>query len=137
MTPEEIMQLIQSLIWLLAGVGVFIVGMAFTEGALADINTMTATVLEMFTLAEQVFETGDASRLSELTAIENRVDEMKRKYTEQHFQRLADGRCKIEHSAYFFSTISGLERVADHLINVGYSIVNPTGSQESIAQENA
>ena len=29
LTPEEVMQLIQSLIWLLAGVGVFIVGMNF------------------------------------------------------------------------------------------------------------
>lgn len=27
-------------------------------------------------------------------------------------------------------SISGLERVADHLVNVGYSIVNPTGSQK-------
>ena len=29
MTAQEILQLIQSLIWLLAGVGVFIVGMNF------------------------------------------------------------------------------------------------------------
>ena len=34
MTPEEVLQLIQSLIWLLAGVGVFIVGMNFLSGAL-------------------------------------------------------------------------------------------------------
>ncbi len=34
MTTNEILQLIQSLIWLLAGVGVFIVGMNFLSGAL-------------------------------------------------------------------------------------------------------
>ena len=34
LTPEEVMQLIQSLIWLLAGVGVFIVGMNFMGDAL-------------------------------------------------------------------------------------------------------
>ena len=34
MTANEIMQLIQSLIWLLAGVGVFIVGMNFLSEAL-------------------------------------------------------------------------------------------------------
>ena len=34
MTANDIMQLIQSLIWLLAGVGVFIVGMNFLSGAL-------------------------------------------------------------------------------------------------------
>ena len=26
--------------------------------------------------------------------------------------------------------IVGLERMADHLVNIGYSIVNPTGSQK-------
>lgn len=34
LTAAEITQLIQSLIWLLAGVGVFIVGMNFMSGAL-------------------------------------------------------------------------------------------------------
>ena len=34
LTSQEIMQLIQSLIWLLAGVGVFIVGMNFMGDAL-------------------------------------------------------------------------------------------------------
>lgn len=34
LTPDEIMALIQSLIWLLAGVGVFIVGMNFMGDAL-------------------------------------------------------------------------------------------------------
>lgn len=29
LTPQEVMQLVQSLIWLLAGVGVFIVGINF------------------------------------------------------------------------------------------------------------
>ena len=33
-TPAEIMQLIQSMIWLLAGVGIFIVGMNFMSAAL-------------------------------------------------------------------------------------------------------
>ena len=30
-----------------------------------------------------------------------------------------------------------LERVADHLVNVGYSVLNPTGSQSEAQQEAA
>ena len=61
--------------------------------------------------------------------LENEVDAMKRSLSANHFARLAEGKCTMEVSAYFFSTIAGLERVADHLINVGYSVLNPTGSQ--------
>lgn len=47
-----------------------------------------------------------------------------------HFARLAEGNCSVDVSPYFSSVISGLERVADHLVNVGFSITNPTGSQK-------
>jgi hypothetical protein len=36
----------------------------------------------------------------------------------------------MEVSPYYSSAISGLERVADHLMNVGYSIVSPIGSEK-------
>lgn len=52
--------------------------------------------------------------------------------TASHFSRLAEGDCSMEVSPYYSSTIAGLERVADHLINVGYSIVNPIGSQKEV-----
>ena len=64
-----------------------------------------------------------------LTKLEEEVDEIKRHLTSQHFLRLSVGECKMELSAYYHSTVSGFERVGDHLINIGYSILNPTGSQ--------
>ena len=58
---------------------------------------------------------------------------MKRALSASHFARLADGHCSVDHSPYFSSAVVGLERVADHLVNVGYSILNPTGSQKTDA----
>ena len=83
----------------------------------------------MFAVAAEVFDEQDASKLSELNALENEVDGLKRELTAKHYKRLAEGNCKLETSPYFSSTVAGLERVADHLVNVGYSILNPTGSQ--------
>ena len=54
---------------------------------------------------------------------------MKKNLISSHFARLAEGNCTVEVSPYYSSLISGLERVADHLVNVGYSIMNPIGSQ--------
>ena len=87
-------------------------------------------VTEMFTISRDAFETGDKTRLTKLSELENEVDGLKRKLTAEHFTRLAEGQCNVECSPYYSSLISGLERVSDHLVNVGYSITNPTGSQK-------
>ena len=65
-----------------------------------------------------------------MTKLEERVDDMKKELLDGHYARLADGNCSVIVSPYYSSVIGGLERVADHLVNVGYSIVNPVGSQK-------
>lgn len=55
---------------------------------------------------------------------------MKRDLIAGHFARLAEGNCSVDVSPYYSSVVIGLERVSDHLVNIGFSIVNPTGSQK-------
>ncbi len=104
-------------------------GLEFSDEARAELAEMKGKVLRMFEIAEDAFERGNAEGLGELTKLENEVDEMKRTLSAKHYVRLTEGRCKVEHSPYYTSILAGLERVADHLVNVGYSILNPTGSQ--------
>ena len=91
---------------------------------------MRESVMEMFFISKDAFENLNRERLTELTALEEKTDEMKRTLNASHFARLAEGNCSMDVSPYYSSTVAGLERVADHLVNVGYSIVNPTGSQK-------
>jgi phosphate:Na+ symporter len=84
----------------------------------------------MFDIAKDAFENINRNNLSELAELEKNVDDMKKQLIATHFTRLAEGNCSMEVSPYFTSTIVGLERVGDHLVNIGYSIVNPTGNQE-------
>jgi phosphate:Na+ symporter len=107
--------------------------LTFTEAAREELRHMCGVVLSMFAIAKDAFENGNPSRLHELTALEESVDELKKSLTASHFARLAEGSCSVDHSPYYSSTVAGLERVADHLVNVGYSIVDPTGSQKSLA----
>ena len=105
--------------------------LAYSEDAKEEIRNMCDTVLSMFTVAKDAFEHNNFARLPELTVFEDRVDDMKKALTAQHYTRLAEGSCSVTHSPYYTSTVMGLERVADHLVNVGYSIQNPTGSQKA------
>ncbi len=104
--------------------------LVYSEEAKSEIRTMCDTVLSMFTVARDAFENHNFVRLPELTAFEDQVDNMKTALTAKHYSRLAEGNCSVTHSPYYTSTVLGLERVADHLVNVGYSIQNPTGSQK-------
>lgn len=102
---------------------------SFSDKAQNDIRKMCKKVKQMLHISKDAFDNLNQSELSELAVLEDEIDEMKKLFTANHFSRLADGNCSIEVSPYYSSTIAGLERVADHLVNVGYSIVDPTGSQ--------
>lgn len=103
---------------------------SFSDKARGGITDMRDTVMRMFDISKEAFETLHRDHLPELTQLEESVDDKKKDLIAGHFSRLAEGNCSVDVSPYYSSVIVGLERVADHLVNVGYSIVNPTGSQK-------
>ena len=104
--------------------------LTFSDTAKEDLQKMHAVVLDMLAIAKDAFDTEHPDHLPELAALENQTDEMKRTLNAKHFSRLSEGNCSLEVSPYYTSTVAGLERVADHIVNVGYSICNPIGSQK-------
>ena len=103
---------------------------SFSPRALEGIMNMRESVMKMFAISVETFETLHKDKLSDLTQLEDGVDKMKKELISEHFARLAEGNCSVDVSPYYSSVIVGLERIADHLVNVGYSIVNPVGSQK-------
>ena len=104
-------------------------GVEFSQSAKADLNKIYDNVLLMFEVSLDIFENNDKSRLSYLDKLEEMTDNMKEDMSAKHFTRLMNDNCKLELTAYYTTLISNIERVGDHLVNVGYSIMNPTGAQ--------
>ena len=104
----------------------------FSEIGRSDLKKMRDVILNMLVISKDAFENLNKSRLPELVVLEDSVDAMKKELTANHFSRLAEGNCSMEVSPYYSSAVAGLERVADHLVNVGYSIINPIGSEKEI-----
>ena len=102
----------------------------FSPVGQADIGRMSAIVMQMLGIAKDAFENNNRAELPKLAELENEVDGLKKTLIADHFARLAEGNCNAAVSPYYSSAISRFERVADHLINVGYSIVNPIGSEK-------
>lgn len=103
----------------------------FSNAAIADLKEMSDKVIHMYDLTVDIFSNDDSERLDELSICEYIIDKMKQNLENHHISRLRTGECLIEHSRYYYDLTSQLERIGDHLINIGYSIVNVVGDQES------
>ena len=97
-------------------------GVEFTEAAIGELKEMYGKVTEMYRRAIKIFEYRDLSGLSSVDDIENQIDEMKILFEHTHIERLNAGACTVESGSHFYAVISALERIADHLTNVAYSI---------------
>ena len=102
----------------------------FSEKAQGEIVSMRESIMQMFYIAKDAFENLNKVGLPALARLEEGVDVKKKELIASHFARLAEGNCNIDVSPYYSSVVVGLERVADHLVNIGYSIVNPVGSEK-------
>ncbi len=105
--------------------------LAFSETAKAEFNEMEKIIEEMFNLSARVFALKKTADLEKLHALEARTDEMKTRLSDAHFNRIKANLCNTQLSPFHSTFLSELERVADHLTNIGYSIVNPTGDEET------
>ena len=104
-------------------------GLKFSTIAQEELKTMFDTIEQMFTIAMKTFDTSVDVDLKELSELEAKTDDLKHQLSISHFERLAQENCTMELGGYFTSIISGMERVGDHLVNIGYSIQDPTGNQ--------
>jgi phosphate:Na+ symporter len=88
----------------------------------AELVEMSSKTMETLKLALEVFESRDKSRLGEVEAIEREVDEMQEKYMDNHIERLQNELCDPQTGVVFTNMVTTLERVADHAVNIAFSI---------------
>ena len=101
--------------------------LTFSAVAKKEFNEMFAVIDKMFEMAFMIFDNGTRVNLKKLHDLEDKTDDLKNKLSSAHYERIQQHQCKMENSPFYTSLVSQLERVADHLVNIGYSIVNPTG----------
>ena len=102
----------------------------FSDIAKAEFREMFAIVDEMFELSFVIFHDQTGTYLKKLHDLENQTDNLKNKLSSAHYERIQKHMCKMENSPFYTTLVSELERVADHLVNVGYSIDSPVGDDE-------
>ena len=61
--------------------------------------------------------------MDKINELEDIIDQMQIDYQEGHVERMAAGDWSIEAWLIFTDLVIGLERIADHAVNIAYSIL--------------
>ena len=95
----------------------------FSSDGINELKVMYDKVIEIFEKAREIFVKEDDSTFEEINKLEDTIDQMKIDCQEDHVERMAAGKCSIESGLIFTDLIIGYERIADHAINIAYSIL--------------
>lgn len=109
--------------------------LAFSDLAKSEINDLHAIIVKMFTLSQAIIEQRDYQALATLHQLEEETDHYKTLYFNNHYERIKNKSCVFELSPFYSSLLTDLERISDHINNIGFSIVNPTGVDQFDAYE--
>ena len=102
----------------------------FSDIAKEEFQEMFNVIDQMFELSFVIFHDQTSTNLKKLHDLETETDGLKNKLSTAHYERIQKKTCNMENSPFYTTLVSELERVADHLVNMGYSIVNPVGDDE-------
>ena len=99
----------------------------FSDTARGEMAQMNEVLHKMFKMTLHIFTYRDFSQLKALHDLEDETDKLKSSLSAKHFERITKHQCNNELTPFYSTLISELERVADHLVNIAYSIENPVG----------
>ncbi|MDR0832348.1 MAG: Na/Pi cotransporter family protein [Bacillales bacterium] len=101
----------------------------FSEKGQEELSNIINNLYQMFEDSEDIFENRNLNKLNEISKEENNIDILRVQLESNHIQRLKEGTCSIESGHYFYKLSSDIERVADHLTNIAYSVVSVVGDE--------
>ena len=109
--------------------------MEFSAQARWELSDMREAVIKTVTYALDMFVNDNSAHMQEILDLEDTVDAMERELQQSHIDRLTRGECTAAAGMMFSDLISGLERVADHAINIAFSLTEEPEHSGSAAQQ--
>ena len=93
-----------------------------SDEAVSELRRMAKDSMDEVNVSLDIFETGDFGRLTELEALEARVDEQEGSLVQSHVRRLMVDKCDPMAGVVFCDMVTDLERCGDHAVNIAYTL---------------
>ncbi len=95
----------------------------FSKEYISEMSEMFDKVIEIFERSIKIFVSEDHTEFEAINKLEDKIDRMKIECQEGHVARMSEGKCSIESGLIFTDLVIGYERIADHAVNIAYSIL--------------
>ncbi len=93
----------------------------FSEEAEAEFKEISKISVEIIELAIEARRNDRVELVKKVELLEEKIDDMEEELRRQHIKRLAENKCNSTTGVVFLDTISNLERISDHALNIaGY-----------------
>jgi phosphate:Na+ symporter len=96
----------------------------FSEAAIEELQELSTITTELIDIALAIYEKQDESRVTHVQELENRVDDLSKKFTREHFKRLKSKTCKNKSGIIFMDILVDLEQSADNAENIALTVVS-------------
>ena len=94
-----------------------------------ELQRIYSEIPQMFTLALDSFKTRKINNLKKVAEMQSEIKTLISSTRDVHSTRLNSNMYSIEVSKSLYSVLFSLERVADHIVNIAFSICSDTGSK--------
>lgn len=101
----------------------------FLDESKTELQEIYLKITEMFALSHKTFETRRTENLKSISAIHQEIIDSITRTRDSHIKRLSAGMYSVEVSKSVYAVLSSFHRVADHIVNIAFSIGSDTGSK--------
>lgn len=96
----------------------------FSESAVEELLQMIDKTKLSYDNALKALEFSDTTFAYETVRAEDIVDDMEEKLRAGHINRLANNLCNVRSGVRYLDTLTNLERISDHAMNIAQSVIN-------------
>ena len=96
-------------------------GVGFSKEAQRELGEMLNMVNTVLRFSFEMFVKSTEDHVEDILNLEEAIDEKEKELQQKHIERLSNNECSPESGALFSDIVSGLERVADHAVNIAFS----------------
>lgn len=94
----------------------------FSSNVMVQLGFMKNKINLLYAQTDEIFMTKNLNKMNLADELEEEIDQMRKDLIDDHFDRLNRGECKPQNSGVFVNLVNNLERAADHMIYIAYSV---------------